>query len=181
LERKAVFAYQLTTYWLPPEEILATHQLDWTFRVEFARSKVLTLKFISLTERHLFWYAWEAGESSPSFAGGTSYACYREERVSKLCEWGVSMRFLHSREQHFVRRWQLLIKAARIHSIVAWVLTFEILVQGYQGFKLSPCSEGCMHSAESAIWMLAKHNTKVSPYHLEKYSATFDQSRMHWD
>jgi hypothetical protein len=29
--------------------------------------------------------------------------------------------------------------------------------------------------------MLAKHNIKVSPYHPEKYSATFHQLRMHWD
>jgi hypothetical protein len=55
LERKAVFAYQLTTYWLPPEEILATLQVDWTFQVEFARGKGLTLKFIAVTERQLFW------------------------------------------------------------------------------------------------------------------------------
>jgi hypothetical protein len=29
--------------------------------------------------------------------------------------------------------------------------------------------------------MLAKHNIKVSPYHLENYPATFHQSRIHWD
>ena len=29
--------------------------------------------------------------------------------------------------------------------------------------------------------MLAKHNIRSSPYHLEKYSATFHQLRMHWD